>query len=253
MKRKNTIKNKRGKPNIRQTAGMMPTNMELVVARYAEDIKWIEKLPKAMFKSIKIYNKGKPLDYRIDGTEVIELDNIGREPHTYLTHVVNNFNNLADITLFLPGSVMNKKYKSIQAYKILEMLNTKEESIILSVTNDKDLIEKEKGLEVHSYVVTNNDNKRSNPDTGVDTAEVRPMGAWFEKYFPGEEIRCLSNNCIFAASKTDIHKRKREFYRILLDMVSSKHPEEGHYMERLWSTIFSIDKCELFDIKRNVQ
>ena len=29
---------------------------------------------------------------------IINLDNVGRESHTYLYHVINNYNNLSDIT-----------------------------------------------------------------------------------------------------------------------------------------------------------
>ena len=36
--------------------------------------------------------------------------------HTYFTHIVNNYDNLADITLFLPGTleIFGKKIKAIE-------------------------------------------------------------------------------------------------------------------------------------------
>jgi hypothetical protein len=33
------------------------------------------------------------------------LDNIGKEGHTYLHHIINNYNNLANVTIFIPGSI----------------------------------------------------------------------------------------------------------------------------------------------------
>jgi hypothetical protein len=232
--------------------GNAAKEIELVVARYAEDIRWINDFPKGIFKRIKIYNKGADLDYTIEGAEVIKLENIGREPHTYLTHIVNNYDNKDSnelVTLFLPGSVKNKPYKSIQLDKIWDSLKNNHKSIILSVASDKQSIEKEKGLRVPEYISTNNGNKKLNPNARVNRSHDGSLGEWFYKHFPGEEIKCLSINCIFAVTKNDIHKRKLDFYKGLLNMVSSKHPEIGHYMERLWSSILSIDNCELYDIK----
>ena len=53
--------------------------------------------------------------------EVIKLKNIGREGHTYLSHIINNYDKLADITIFLPGSAdsSNKYNRSKKlVYKI---------------------------------------------------------------------------------------------------------------------------------------
>ena len=169
-----------------------------------------------------------------------------------LTIIIDNYNNgdsNDSITLFLPGSVKNKPYKSIQLDKILDSLKHNHASIILSVASDKESIEKEKGLQVNEYSSSNNDNKKYNPNTRVNRSHDGPMGKWFAKYFPGEEIKCLSINCIFAVTKADIHKRTLDTYKNLLDMVSSSHPEVGHYLERLWSIVLSIDNCELYDIK----
>jgi len=71
-------------------------NIELVIARYNEDISWLNKIKN---KKITIYNKGKDDINK----ESIKLPNIGRESHTYLTHIIRNYNNLADITIFSQG------------------------------------------------------------------------------------------------------------------------------------------------------
>lgn len=68
---------------------------ELVVARYNEDLSWLFKVNN---KKITIYNKGNNINYNN-----IKLPNIGRESHTYLTHIIKNYDNLADITIFTQG------------------------------------------------------------------------------------------------------------------------------------------------------
>jgi hypothetical protein len=66
----------------------------LVIARYNEDISWSDKFDVDKF----IYNKG---DSDIDNS--IKLENIGLEPHTFLYHIINNYENLSDYTFFLQG------------------------------------------------------------------------------------------------------------------------------------------------------
>jgi hypothetical protein len=72
-------------------------NVEIVIARYNEDISWINKIPSKT--KITIYNKG------IDDIKYpsIKLPNVGRESHTYLTHIIDNYDNLADTTIFTQG------------------------------------------------------------------------------------------------------------------------------------------------------
>jgi hypothetical protein len=65
---------------------------EIVVSRYSENISWAKKYN----NFITLYNKGDDL---IENS--IRLNNIGREAHSYLYHIVNNYNNLAEYTCFL--------------------------------------------------------------------------------------------------------------------------------------------------------
>ena len=72
---------------------------EIVVARYNENLDWIKKIKKSKDLKITVYNKG-PDDIDIP---FIRLPNIGRESHTYLYHIINNYDNLADQTIFCQG------------------------------------------------------------------------------------------------------------------------------------------------------
>jgi hypothetical protein len=72
---------------------------EIVVARYNENLDWLKKIKKSKDLKITVYNKGK------DDIDIpfIQLPNIGRESHTYLYHIINNYDNLADQTIFCQG------------------------------------------------------------------------------------------------------------------------------------------------------
>lgn len=69
----------------------------LVVARFNEDISWLKSINSV--DKIFLYNKGGEIDM-----ESISLPNVGREAHSYIYHIVNNYDNLADMTIFLQGN-----------------------------------------------------------------------------------------------------------------------------------------------------
>ena len=73
----------------------------LIIARYNENLDWLTKYND--FK-ILVYNKGEELDQNYN-FKVLKLENLGRESHTWLTHIVNNYNNLNDINIFLQGKI----------------------------------------------------------------------------------------------------------------------------------------------------
>ena len=72
---------------------------EIVVARYNENLDWLKKIKKSKDLKITVYNKG------LDDIDVpfIKLENKGRESQTYLYHIINNYDNLADQTIFCQG------------------------------------------------------------------------------------------------------------------------------------------------------
>ncbi len=67
----------------------------IVVARYNEDISWTND-----YENVVIYNKGEDIEIK---HPTIILDNIGREAHTYLQYVIDNYNSLPDIVAFMQG------------------------------------------------------------------------------------------------------------------------------------------------------
>jgi hypothetical protein len=72
---------------------------EIVVSRYNENLDWLKKIKKSKDLKITVYNKGED-DITVP---FIKLPNIGRESHTYLYHIINNYDNLADQTIFCQG------------------------------------------------------------------------------------------------------------------------------------------------------
>ena len=70
----------------------------LVISKYNEDISWTSKIK----HKITIYDKSEnPI------SNSIPLENIGREGNTFLYHISNNYNCLADTTIFLQASLFD--------------------------------------------------------------------------------------------------------------------------------------------------
>ena len=65
---------------------------QLVVSHYERDLTWVQTA--SDYLSTVVYDKsGKESPY-------IKLENIGREPHTYMHYIVENYNSLAEWTIF---------------------------------------------------------------------------------------------------------------------------------------------------------
>ena len=98
---------------------MYKNNVEIVIARYNEDLFWLNEYPFNQFEYI-VYNKGdNQLFNKTNVKKIVNLQNVGRCDHTYLHHICDNYDNLSDIVVFFPGSV-DIKEKKIKAICILE-------------------------------------------------------------------------------------------------------------------------------------
>jgi hypothetical protein len=92
-------------------------DVEIVIAAHKEDISWSD-----MYESIRtVYYKGgvsSPSSNATARRKFIRMANIGRESHTYLSHIVQNYpDNLASLTVFTQGSAPTRGYRSERAIK----------------------------------------------------------------------------------------------------------------------------------------
>ena len=88
---------------------MTNNKIEIVVARFNEDIEWT----KDYNEYVKIYNKG------IFNKKYENLPNIGRESHTYLHHIIGNYKNLSDFTLFVQGNPFDHCFNILRVFDII--------------------------------------------------------------------------------------------------------------------------------------
>lgn len=221
--------------------------VDIVISRYAEDLSWLcmpnikKYLVDHQYKTrIIIYNKGDDdvsISHIPNNVEVViqKLPNVGRCDHTYLYHMVANYNSLADVTIFLPGSVNmpHKEAKTIATtFAAYEKMNT---AFVCFPTN----LQSHYNFTLDEWLSSDNTNRTKNTNPEMKKSEIRPFGKWYETMFGDVELSYLCLSGIFAVSKNDIHHCTFETLQDLLSQLDDhNNPEVGHYVERSWTTIF---------------
>ena len=216
----------------------MTKYVEIVVSRYNENLNWILEYPFNQFQYI-IYNKGINQDFvKNNVTKIINLPNVGRCDHTYIYHIVNNFNNLATITVFFPGSINSVEHKKINAINILENIQKYKTAIFLGNYSDN-VKETFNNLVLNEWRCTDPKNKILNPEIKLCPAIIRPFGKWFQYHFGNIVVNYWCSCGIFSINKLDIIKHSIGRYNKLLSgLERHSNPEVVHYVERAWAAIF---------------
>ena len=220
-------------------------NLQIIISRYNEDLEWLKEEPFNQYPVI-VYNKGPNTDFyhAPNITQIIPVKNVGRCDHTYLYHIIENYDNLADITIFLPGSTQMEhklpKAKS-QVTECAKHNNTviiKENSSTSYHPNgvQSDFYH----FQLDDWVSTDNTNKVLKTEEKLLPAEIRPFGKWYEARFPDIHIKYVSYLGILGISKKHILQHPKSYYENLIQELSThSNPEVGHYFERSWSAIFT--------------
>ncbi len=200
-------------------------DVELIVSHYREDLSWLQHDLPACVRRITVYHKG---DDPPPGA--ILLPNVGRESHTYLTHILRNYDRLADITLFVQGCVADHKPSNVSLRDHLALL----------------------AASAARYGVSTNLAWGVSPAFRPDS--VTPpvarcgdaFGAWFRRML-GEGLPLLRSDepvlwyvgGICGVRRERVLSRPRAFYeRLLREVDWHVNPEQGHYFERAWYYIF---------------
>jgi len=196
-------------------------NFNLVIAKYNENLSWLENID-INKDNVYIYSKnGVKYEENVYKNNIL-LENIGRESHTYLHYIVNNYNNLNDFTVFVQGR--------FDDHVSLDKLFTEKTEFISCEYEENFRLDEWKGIL--------NKNKY---DLNLDQ--------WIKKFVePNMDEYTLSKKiywkpgAIFTIPKNKILSRPIEFYEILLNQLDNINPEEGHFFERSWYYIFNLHK-----------
>ena len=215
--------------------------MEMVISRYNETLEWISDPPFNDIPAI-VYNKGPNREFKKSPNieKIEDIPNVGREGHAYFYHIIQNYDNLADITIFLPGSV-NLPHKYDKSKNVVNAAKTKNHSVMsCGMRDDTSDRSGEYDFKIDNYLSSDENNKKINADTSMEISKIRPFGKWFDATFTnGEKNTCIGRNAVFAISKQDILQKSKSYYESMMSQLSThQNPETIHYFERSWYAVF---------------
>ena len=209
----------------------LPAGTDVVVARYAEDLAWLEPIA----HDCVVYNKGAP----IAGTAfraLVELPNVGREAHTYLHHIVTNYDRLADVTVFVQGCIADHVHVAPVAF----VVQLAREALASGMSG----------------------NARELQECGYDfrlqecygpLAQYGDMclGEWYEHCTGVRYAPCGTpmwyEKALFAASRAAIRAVPLLAWRRMLESVCDHvNPVVAHYLERTWYHVLDGARAPTF-------
>ena len=217
----------------------MINNVEIIVARFNEDLNWTLHLPFCRFQYI-VYNKGNNENFnKTHVKKIINVENIGKCDHTYLYHITKNFNNLPNIIVFFPGS-LNLDYKKNKAALILNnIIESNFSNAYFAGEYNENIKKMFYNFTLDKYKTADKKNLLLNSETKLQKCKIRPYGNWYSYFFGNTTAHWYTMWGIFSVDKRDIIQHPIERYQSLLQTVSfHSNPEAGHYIERSWGVIF---------------
>jgi hypothetical protein len=90
------------------------SQVEVVLAHHSEDLSWLSRIPEFKDVHLRVYTKGPQANLNVpiaSRASFHQLPNVGRESHTYLHHIVENYDRLADWTVFTQAGEPSFGYK----------------------------------------------------------------------------------------------------------------------------------------------
>ncbi len=233
--------------------------IHLVLARYNEDISYLKT---NIFDNliIHLYNKGNDImDDEIiknKNIKIYKLPNVGKCDHTYLYHIINNYENLPELIIFLPASFYYMDFKRNKGLRIIK--DTKKNNKPIFPVID---LKNKNHIKLYDFNITffktrfkvNQILAKKNMNYKTKLSPIRPYGEWFKKILDKKKYKsCYDCNFViytgmFSVRKDMLLKYDIDLYKKMISYVDNDiNPEAGHYIERVWACLFYPFKDSYF-------
>lgn len=202
--------------------------LEFVVARYNEDVSWVnEWVP--FVDRITVYDKsGHPIASPHPKVEVVALPNVGREGHTYAHHFATKYDELCDAVVCTQG-----RYDDHMCRADFDAMVRGNER---NVANGLDVPWPKTVMQQFGW----------EPGRNYAADHMNPAGMSMAKFFlkyigddlvPEDQVRWWPGG-IFRASVDNVRRHPRSKYEDLVKALDAgPNPETGHMMERCWRSL----------------
>jgi len=207
-------------------SGATVPSYRLVVARFGENLDWVDA-----FDNYTIYNKGNDDLKESHRTNSLRLPNVGREAHSYIHHIIENYDSLEDILIFCQGTYL--PHISCDPHEFLQRaLDVGDLGFSHRLDRRGHLGSNARDFVLHDYC-------------GWPLKTKRPynLGGWWESTTGEPYVRSRSVfwNSIFSVRREFVLKRSLESYRRILETLNwNVNPMEGHFCERSWFNILNL-------------
>tara|TARA_Y100000389_G_scaffold196763_1_gene230223 strand:- start:3572 stop:4255 length:684 start_codon:yes stop_codon:yes gene_type:complete len=208
-------------------------NYKIIVCRYNECINWLYNDLSNCF----IYNTGPKLNI----SNEINIENVGREANVYLKYIIDNYNNLPDIIVFTQAKISDHltRHGFLQKNNIMFLYQLIFEANINKKSLHQAWYKKSNNLCCWSH----DWNKYFCKSLKYKNDKFIIFSDWFEEHinkpYP-HDIMYIYRNAIFAVKKELILKHSFEYYKKLINEVNYfSNPIESHFFERSWYYIFN--------------
>jgi hypothetical protein len=264
-------------------------SVDLVLAMHSTEVfallfSMISVIPSEVTARVWLYHKGPP--YTLNATQlrkrlesallmrpmpdihIRSIPNLGRNDGTYLMHLSEQYDNLAELIVFFKDTVAIQHWLGVHL-KLRTMLSQPPAQLRVWCPF------KERRVQFHFFInsyisqacaprqgfldkrIANGFAARrcyesdSTPTSanGFITAQPRPLGAWQETVgvvgsdgtYP--KLYCSGGN--FATSSAAVRRVSRStFHRLFQNVSVGANVEAGHYMERSWLGLFGAEHME---------
>jgi len=222
----------------------------IIISRYREpDISNILK-PLINKHNVKIfiYNKGDDIPLGIPShavnVKIIQIPNIGWDSYGYISHVVNNYNNLPDYIFSIHASseYLIHKFKLYLTFIYLSKDIAKYSGYKYYYGGN--IVKVPLNFRIFNHISASKINRINNK---FEEASIFPLNKWLMS-----KINKIPSNVIvendymmanyygmFIVNKNSILSYSKSFYTNILNEISVWQSEVNHYLERSWYVFYS--------------
>jgi len=182
-------------------------NKDIIISKYHRNTEWASNLN----GNVIIYNKCK--DTLRDG-EILIDNNVGRCVHTYMYHIVNNYDILNDVSIFCQDNPFDHVSNFIEVSNNISTVNK-----FLCLTYY---------LQQSSEIISS-----------IPSQNIKIRDFWY--FLFDCEIPVLCDFCVsthFAVDKLTIHDKSKNFYIKILNILETRY-ESPWEIERIMPYIFN--------------
>lgn len=211
----------------------------LVISNYNNDLKWLYPILKNHeYLNLYLYDKSEFINsVYYDKFKVKKIPNFGYNILSYCTHIIENYDCLDDIVIFIKGNLIEREHTNFEIFdkalrsNTLFLIERYHESTCLTV-NDVGYVEPNNNwyapYHPSKYASTYND--------FLNLLFENPPHPQFIRFAPGAN---------FVVPKWNILKYSKNFYEKIAKYVShDKLSLESHFAERAFYSIWTCDYVE---------